>query len=219
MRPRRRVQRRTLHLSILDRFEQQRDAVATLEQGRNRAPARVRAVAAPVVENDLSRGRLVECGQRIDGGGFELRVRVGLRELSPERARPNRNARRAARESPGSVWPRGRSVETRVLRGAPHQRRQARSAGKLPMRPAAPRHCRKIAAARMPAPRRATCRFRASTSRSPRVSRPALFRVAGFGQSARTSARAPPGSAARRSAPRLDQQLRVRPDSPFASTR
>ena len=97
MRPRRRVQRGTLHVSILDGFEQQRDAVATLEQRRYRAPARVRAVAAPVVENDLSRGRLVEGRQGIDGGGFELGRRMRESRIfsstgATESKRPPRSA-------------------------------------------------------------------------------------------------------------------------------
>ena len=210
MRPRRRVQRRTLHVSILDGFEQQRDAVAALEQRRNRAPARIRAVAAPVVENDLSRGRLVECPERIDGGGFELGRGVRFEDFlqnrrdrieAPAAERANRLESAWRMPDPSRPPRRGRALSAR----------QARNAGRLPMRPAAPRHCPTIAAGRMPVRRRAPSRFRAPTSRNPRVKPATAFQGRRRWAGRQTIEQAPPGPAARRSSRGVDQKFRVRP--------
>ena len=115
------VQRRHLHLPVLQRFQQQLSPGLHTQHGGDHLDPRGGAVSAPVMQQRRRDRRVVESGQRFHGCGLQLgrrsrlqrlpHYRGGLRERAAAQ-RPNRHG--PARNRNGGI--------ERVGRGFGHQR-------------------------------------------------------------------------------------------------
>ena len=180
------------------------------EHRAHRAPAPVRAVAAPVVQNQFSRRRLVECRQRVHRGRFHLRRRMRVQNGFEHR---RHGVEISAAQRPHRAHAAGSRQlrRERVLPRLPHQRAQhevprrfpRRALHRLAVRSQQPGECL-VGAGNLQVPR-------AYQSQAARQPVQVLFLLREFGQ-----CRKPPGDFRRILPPAdhrrgLDQQLRVRP--------